>query len=139
MTNFIKSISVWNCIAFPKISSKIWKKNQSQTIWFHLDCPFRKNWPVFMKIHVSICTFYFDKILSKFRSSAWNIIWAKLSFQGFSITFLENLFYFSFVFFLIYLIHFIQGQYSMTHILFHKKFLIQCWYGLRHNALLEWI
>ena len=38
-SNLIKNTSDSNCDAFPKISSKTWKKIQSRTIWFDPDCP----------------------------------------------------------------------------------------------------
>ena len=114
MINFFKSACNLNCVAFAKISSKIWKNfNHRQyglTQIVHLE-------EIDQFLHVSICTFYFDKILSRIRSSVWNIIWTTLSFQGFSITFLQKLFCFFFIFF-INLINFIHGQYCLAHIFF---------------------
>ena len=105
-----KAHLVQTTLHFPKYLAKSEKKTQSRTIWFDPDCPFRKKLISFYKnTYVSICTFSFDKILSIFRSSVWNIIWPTLSFQGFSITFLQNLFCFLFLF-LIYVINFIQGH-----------------------------
>ena len=48
---------------FPKYLAKSEKKIQSQTIWFDPDCPFRKNWSVFIKIHMFP---FVPSILTKF-------------------------------------------------------------------------
>ena len=95
-----KAHLVQTALHFPKYLAESEKKIQSRTIWLDPDCLFRKKWSVFIKlINWSICSFYFDKILSRFKSTVGNLISTTLSFQGFSITFLQKLFCFFFAFF----------------------------------------
>ena len=76
----IRDNKVWQVFCFSQIISsfhykahiflKIFKRFESQTIWFRLYCSFRKHWSVSMKSRYS-----------KLRWR-WNMTWAKLSFQG---------------------------------------------------------
>ena len=49
---------------FPKYLAKSEKKNQSRAIWFDLDCPFWKNWSIFIKMHMFP---FVPSILTKFK------------------------------------------------------------------------
>ena len=93
-----KAHVVQTAFHFPKYLANLKKNSITDNMVWPRSSIYKKLISFYKNTYVSICTFYFDKILSRFRSGVWIIIWTTLSFQGFSITFFQIYFVFSLFF-----------------------------------------